>query len=388
MLELFFQYLLYTFLGVASINIIYYLFFLRFAFAKSSRRDSRLTGEQSGKVKGVSHTTPKPPVSLIVCSKNEAENLKDNIPRWLDQAYPNFQLVLINDASIDETQDVIEQFAQEDPRITVVNVDNNEAFWGSKKYALTLGIKRAKHKILLFTDADCVPASRDWISGMASKFTQEKELVLGYGRYVKKKGSFLNVLIRFETVITALQYFGYAIFGRAYMGVGRNLAYTTDLFYEQKGFINHMQVPSGDDDLFVNEASTRKNTALSFHPDAFTLSTAKKTFKEWRTQKRRHINVAGLYKRIDRIKLGMFYISQFLFVVFAIALLILQYQWKIVVVLIAVRYIISWLVVGQVARKLKENDVAFLYPILELFLIIFQLSIFISNLIAKPSRWK
>lgn len=361
---------------------------MKFAFAKASRRDSRQKEERSGKAKRSPDTTTKHPVSLIVCSKNEAENLKNNIPKWLDQAYPDFQLVLINDASIDETKDVIEQFALEDPRITVVNVENNEAFWGSKKYALTLGIKRAKHKALLFTDADCVPASRDWITEMASKFTDEKELVLGYGAYFKKKGSFLNVLIRFETVITALQYFGYAIFGRAYMGVGRNLAYTTDLFYEQSGFINHMQVPSGDDDLFVNEASTRKNTALSFHPDAFTLSTPKRTFKEWRTQKKRHINVAGLYKKRDRFKLGLFYLSQFLFLVFTITLLIVKYQWEIVVIAIAVRYSVSWFVVGQVASKLKEKDVAFLYPFLELFLIMFQLSIFISNLIAKPSRWK
>lgn len=387
-MDLFCQYLFYTFLGVTSINVIYYLFFLKFAFAKSNRQDSRPKGERSGKVKISPDTTTKHPVSLIVCSKNEAKNLKSNIPKWLAQDYPDFQLVLINDASIDETKDIIEQFAQEDPRITLVNVENNEAFWGSKKYALTLGIKRAKHKILLFTDADCVPASRDWITGMVSKFTKEKQLVLGYGGYEKKKGSFLNVLIRFETVITALQYFGYAAFGRAYMGVGRNLAYTTNLFYEQNGFINHMQVPSGDDDLFVNEASTRNNTAISFHPRAFTVSTPKKTFKEWRTQKRRHINVAGLYKKRDRIKLGLFYLSQFLFFVFAITLLIAQYKWEIVVIAIAVRYVVSWLVVGKVASKLKEKDVAFLYPFLELFLIMFQLSIFISNLIAKPSRWK
>jgi len=348
---------------------------MRFAFAKSSQRDSKVSNTQT-------------PVSLIVCSKNEAENLQVNIPKWLEQDYPDFQLVLINDASTDETKDVIESFAASDARITVVNVENNEAFWGSKKYALTLGIKRAKHKILVFTDADCVPASTQWIEHMANAFVAGKELVLGYGAYKKIQGSFLNSLIRFETVFTALQYLGYAKWGRAYMGVGRNLAYTSDLFYEQSGFINHMDVQSGDDDLFVNSASTAKNTALSCNKDSFTISEPKTSFAAWRTQKRRHVHVAHRYKKGDRFLLSLFYLSQITFIVLAIVMIFVQWQWPLVAAIIGARYLVNWIVVGKLSFKLNEKDVAFLYPLYELFLIIFQLSIFSSNLIAKPRRWK
>jgi cellulose synthase/poly-beta-1,6-N-acetylglucosamine synthase-like glycosyltransferase len=258
---------------------------MRFAFAKSSTRDSQPARDRSGTVKFTQPHTSNSPVSLIVCSKNEAKNLRINIPKWLDQDYPELQLVLINDASTDQTKDVIELFAASDKRITVVNVENNEAFWGSKKYALTLGIKRAKHKILVFTDADCVPASRQWLQRMANAFKDKKELVLGYGAYKKIKGSFLNSLIRFETLFTALQYFGYAQWGRAYMGVGRNLGYTADLFYEQSGFINHIDIQSGDDDLFVNGASTSQNTALCCHKDSFTISEPKTSFAAWSHRK-------------------------------------------------------------------------------------------------------
>lgn len=372
-MELLYNYLFYTFIGVASINVLYYLFFFRFAFAKAKTQNIQ---------------PHAPPVSLIVCSKNEAENLRANIPKWLAQEYSDFQLVLINDASIDQTKEVIEIFAASDNRITVVNVENNEAFWGSKKYALTLGIKRAKHPILLFTDADCVPNSPHWIRGMVQSFSSQKELVLGYGAYKKVKGSFLNSLIRFETVMTALQYFGYASWGNAYMGVGRNLAYTANLFYEQNGFISHIKIQSGDDDLFVNAAATSKNTALCFDHDAYTVSEPKHSFRAWITQKRRHIHVAGSYKRKDRFLLGLYYVSQLLFLILAILLLVLQVQWAFVAAIVGARYLINWMVVGKVSFKLDEKDVAFLYPFYELFLIIFQLSIFSSNLIAKPRRWK
>jgi len=232
-LDLLHPLLYYTFIGVTACNLIYYLFFSKFVFSRASREKE---GDVSVKKKKRSASQP---VSIVVCSKNEAENLRNNVPIWLAQKHDNFQLVLINDASRDDTKDIIEEFAALDKRVTVVNVENNETFWGSKKYALTLGIKRAEHNILIFTDADCIPNSPYWIQQMTDSFVDEKELVLGYGAYKKIKGSFLNSLIRYETVFTALQYFGYAKWGNAYMGVGRNLAYTSELFYEQKGFITH-----------------------------------------------------------------------------------------------------------------------------------------------------
>lgn len=381
-MEFLYPYLYHTFIGITVCNVIYYLFFSKFSFASQSRRQG---GNNSLKKQKINTLEP---VSIIVCSKNEVENLRTNIPIWLAQKYANFQLILINDASRDNTRDVIEGFAASDERITVVNVENNEAFWGSKKYALTLGIKRAEHNILIFTDADCVPSSPYWIQKIANSFIDKKELVLGYSAYKKIKGSFLNSLIRYETVFTALQYFGYAKWGNAYMGVGRNLAYTSDLFYDQNGFIAHMDVQSGDDDLFVNTATTSQNTTICIHKDAFTVSEPKKTFREWITQKRRHIHVAKYYKISHRFFLGIFYLSQILFITLAILLLILQYEWALVGYVIGVRYLINWVVVGKLAFSLQEKDIAFLYPFHELFLTFFQLSIFISNLIAKPRRWK
>lgn len=371
-MEILLTYVLYIFIGIAVINSCYYLFFFVFAFAKAKQKTSPYL----------------PPVSLIICSKNEAENLRENIPKWLAQKYQDFELVLINDASIDETKDIIEEFATLHDNIVQVHVENNEAFWGSKKYALTLGIKKATHKHVLFTDADCYPESPFWILGMANHFVGKKELVLGYGAYEKIKGSWLNKLIRFETVLTATQYYSYAIAGRPYMGVGRNLAYTTQLFYDQRGFIDHMNVRSGDDDLFVNQAGTKENVAVSYDSNSFTISTPKKTFSDWFTQKRRHISVASHYRFIDKFFLGLFYTSQLLFFALASLLLILRVQWEIVVIGIAARYLISWLSIGMSAYKLKEKDVIYLYPINELFLLFFQLSIFITNLISKPNRWK
>ncbi len=362
--------LLYGFAAVVFINCLYFFLFSKFSFSKASEKI----------------TSEKYPVSLLVCAKNEAENLKKHIPLWQKLDYPDFEIILINDASIDDTLEVMEHFAEKDSRIKIVNVKNNEAFWANKKYAMTLGIKKARNKRMLFTDADCRPSSDQWLKIMASHFSEKKQLILGYGAY-KKTTSFLNKLIRFETLMTALQYFSYAKAGMPYMGVGRNLAYTANLYYGTNGFMSHMKIASGDDDLFVNEAATKENTAICFAEDAFTYSIPKRTWKSWILQKKRHLTTARLYKFKYRFLLSSYYISNFLFWVLAITNLILA-DWKVATILIGFRLLVQWVVVGSSAVKLKEKNLIPFLPFLEFFLVFIQMSIFISNSISKPVKWK
>ncbi|KAF2514207.1 glycosyltransferase [Flavobacterium foetidum] len=365
-------YIFYSFIIIVFIQICYYLgVFGKFAFSRP----------QEIKPKNV-------PVSVIVCAKNEEENVKKYVPLLAEQDYPDFEIVLIDDASRDETLEIFEEFETKYPNIRLVKVENNEAFWGNKKYALTLGIKAAKKEFLLFTDADCYPASKDWITAMTSQFTNEKTIVLGYGGYEKVERSFLNKIIRFETVLTAVQYFSWAKSGLPYMGVGRNLAYKKEEFFNVNGFINHIQVRSGDDDLFVNEAANKSNTTIAFAPESFTYSKPKKTFKDWFTQKRRHVSTAEHYKFFDKMQLGLFFCSQFFFFLLAIILLSFQFQWIAVLAILAARYTITWTVIGCSAGKLKENDLKFWFPVVEIALILTQINIFITNIFSKPVYWK
>lgn len=362
--------LVYFFVAIAVIQILYYFSFFSIAFFQPKKQQETTV-----------------PVSVLVCAKNEAENLTGLIPLLLAQNYPKFELVLINDASSDQTLEVLQEFEEKDSRIKVVNVENNEAFWGNKKYALTLGIKAAKYNHLLFTDADCIPASDRWIQDMSAQFTEKKTIVLGYGKYKAKKFSLTNLLVRYETLLTAIQYFSYAKLGAPYMGVGRNLAYTKDTFFKVKGFINHMHIRSGDDDLFIKDAATSQNTAISIQPDAFTISEAPKNFAAWFRQKRRHVSTSSHYKFKHKFFLGLFFISKLLF----LGLLPFVILWTPEILIwsvIGLYFLLNFLVVGFSAKKFKETQVIYFLPFLELFLVLFQITIFIANTISKPTHWK
>lgn len=361
-----------VFIAVVVIQFLYYIVvFGKFSFAKPQTVNPK-----------------RVPISVIVCAKNEEENVKKFVPLLAEQNYHTFEIVLIDDASSDNTLEIFEEFEKQYPNIKLVKVENNEAFWGNKKFALTLGIKAAKYEYLLFTDADCYPTSKDWITAMSAQFTQQKNIVLGYGAYEKISNSFLNKIIRFETLLTATQYFSWAKIGKPYMGIGRNMAYKREEFFKVRGFMDHMKIRSGDDDLFINQAANGDNTTICYAQDSFTYSKPKTSYKDWFTQKRRHVSTAKHYKLFDRNQLGLFYLSQLLFLLLPIVLLAFQYQWIAVVSIIGFRYLFTWLTLGFAAGKLKEKDVMYWFPIIEIVLIFTQLNVFVTNTFSKPVHWK
>lgn len=367
------EYLFIAFLVLFGIQFIYYTFILgSFSFSKTKSSKNNFNE----------------PVSVIICAKNDAENLIENIPFFLNQNYKDFELVLINDNSYDHTLAIIEQFQKEHPlKIIIVNVSPNEQFWGNKKYALTLGIKAASNNHLLFSDADCKPTSKDWITEMVNNFEPKTEIVLGYGAYEKVEKSFLNKIIRFETLLTAIQYFSYAKIGIPYMGVGRNLGYTKEVFFKNNGFVKHMKIKSGDDDLFINQVATKNNTSICTSKNSFTVSKQKISFSSWFQQKRRQVFTTSHFKPIHKTLLGLFYVSQLLFWILAFILLINGFQWQITLALVLTRLTMQYLTIGYAAKKLDEKDLVLFFPLYELFLIFAQMFIFIKNLISKPSHW-
>ena len=366
------DYLFYAFIAFCVVQLVFYFIFLRY-FA--------ITKDTHSKPKNIA-------VSVIICAKNEAKNLKIFLPSIIEQDYPRFEIVLIDDDSHDNTLDIMESFAERHSNIKLVKVKNVEAFWSNKKYALTLGIKASSYDYLLFTDADCKPVSKNWIKSISSQFTNEKTIVLGYGGYEKIKHSLLNKLIRFETLLTAIQYFSFAKAGMPYMAVGRNLAYRKDVFFNARGFMNHMHIKSGDDDLFINEVAKKENTALCFSSESFTISSPKKTFKAWILQKRRHVSTAHYYKFWHQVVLGIFFSSQFFFWFLLSCLIVLRYSWEFLLIVFSVRFILSAVVFYFSSRKLNEKDVFYIFPVYEISLIFIQLYIFIRNLFSKPVTWK
>lgn len=357
--------LFYVFIAFTAIQLFYYgYFFARVAFFKSKPRPQ----------------SQQHPVSVIICARDEDENLARNLPGVLVQQYDSsHEVVVVNDNSVDESKYILQELKRTFKSLHVVELTQEAKLIAGKKYPLSVGIREAKHELLLLTDADCVPSSEHWMKKMQDAYDQDTEIVLGYGAYHRKKG-LLNKLIRFETFHTALQYLSYALAGIPYMGVGRNLSYRKDLFLKNKGFSSINHIPSGDDDLFINKAATKSNTAVVIDPDAVTRSIPKTTWKGWLRQKSRHYTTAKYYKPKHKFFLGLYFATQFIYYPLMAASIIF-YDWRWSLIVFGVRFILQAIVFRKSMKKMGEAD---LWP----WFIFLDMWMFFYYIIFAPALWK
>lgn len=326
------------------------------------------------------------PVSVIICAKNEDENLTEFLPKVLQQDYPNYEVIVVNDCSFDNTENVIDEFTQIFPNLKKVTIKEDGYYKHGKKFAVLVGIKAAQYENMVFMDADCYPSSDQWLKEMARGFNKEREVVLGYGAY-EKQDTFLNKLIRFDTFMIAVQYLSSALKGKAYMGVGRNLGYKKDLFYRNKGFSSHYHINSGDDDLFVNQVANETNVNACIQQTAFTYSKAKTNFKGWKLQKARHLTTSPFYSASTKAKIGFNYFSQYLFWLSLLPLFFSINTAILAAGLLLLKVIFQWLVIRKAAIKLNEPDLWAMSFIYELFLLFIYPIFHLAKAFYKPNTW-
>ena len=306
-----------------------------------------------------------PPVSVIITARNESYNLEKFLPAVLEQDYPDYQLIVVNHASTDDTGFVLKKFTQKYPHLYVTTIPYSPASYHSKKLALIIGIKAAKNDILLFTDADCKPVSKHWIRQMVRNFDQNTKIVLGYGAYAKSKG-LLDKWIRTDTAFIAMQYFGFALQGLPYMGVGRNIAWRKSFFEEKGGFQSHYYVESGSDDIFVNHFGDKTNTKVEFSKESFTVSQQPRRWKEWILMKKRHFGSAKFYRFKYKLLLSLEPISRIFLLLSSITTfwLINFNFWPIFIFFIRELWIFIMFIFS--ARKLNEKNIWWFYPIYDI----------------------
>ena len=327
------------------------------------------------------------PLSVIICARNEERNLKNNLTSILEQDYENFEVVLVNDCSIDDSDLVLREFSAKYSKLKVVTINEHERFKHGKKFAVTIGIKAAKNEHLIFTDADCRPASKDWLRHIQNNFSPATDIVLGYSPYQKLTG-FVNKLIRFETFFTALNYLSFALAGKPYMGVGRNMAYKKSLFFKGKGFASHMHILSGDDDLFVNQNATSSNTAIEIHPNAQVWTDPKTTLLSWLKQKIRHQGAGKVYKIEHKRMLSMQAGSAILFYSTLFFLAGMNAQWWFLVSVYLIRLVAQAVIYLPIFKRLNYPDLIWWLPVFDFIYYFYVLSISIVSLFKKKVEWK
>lgn len=398
------QIALYIFVAAWVFQLYFYLRYMLTAVMRTKSRDAR--PDQQGTVPD----TPAPDapgVTVIVCAKNEEANLRDYLQALLTQDYPTYEVIVVNDGSVDNTALFLEFWEKRYRNLRFTFVPASARVASTKKLAITLGAKAAQYDYLLLTDADCRPESTHWITEMMSGFSGQGtsgnqgtvSVVLGMGVYFYKRGM-LNRLIQFDTLFNGLQYLGMAASGHPYMGVGRNLAYSKDLFFDKGGFHGLMEYRAGDDDLFVNRVATRQNTNVVCTRDSLTWSVPKTSWRDWFRQKRRHLSVAPHYRFATKLQLLLEPLSRGLLYGALIALITwvasgqsvewVSGEWLLVIVCAAMvlRWVGQCAILNTAAARWGTTKMFLLIPLWEILLpLITLIMMLIEPLRPKSKRW-
>jgi cellulose synthase/poly-beta-1,6-N-acetylglucosamine synthase-like glycosyltransferase len=338
------------------------------------------------KAKSPVNESNPPPVSVIIAARNESDNLYENLPLILEQDYSEFEVIVVNHQSSDDSAYLLNAYARQYPHLKIIEVAQSKHLKPGKKLPITIGIKGAKNDVLVLTDADCKPNSKNWLKHVTQELLSGKDLVIGYSPYARKKG-FLNKLIRFDTAWIGMNYMSMALARIPYMSVGRNLAYTKQLFESVKGFKSHYAIPSGDDDLFIQDAAKKNNYSICIDKESFMISEPHESFSGWLRQKTRHFSTSSHYKVFKKLLLGIYPLSMLIMCIsFIILLCDSEFRWLSLSVFLFTT-IIKWWIQGRCLKKLEgEKFIPFL-PFWDLFYALIMPVLFYTTDKKETVKW-
>jgi len=352
------------------------------------------------------NTDDRKPVSVIICARNEAQNLRRYLPGILEQDYPQFEVIVVNDQSTDDTETALQEMTRQYRHLSIIQIPLTEQkTLPGKKYPLSRGIAAAQYEQLVLTDADCRPTSNQWLQHIGG---MPGTIVAGYGAYSMRSG-ILNHFIRWETVHTCMQYVCYARAGQPYMGVGRNLAYPRSLAIQamqDPGFLSvYGSIPSGDDDLLLMRMAQNATVRDCLHPEAHTVSEAPATWSAWWRQKSRHVSTGKYYASNIKLQLGLYALSHSLYWIFGLVLILMTLNslslpgtslfgavpvWllRMATLVFFLRLLLYWINAGAWYRQLQEKKLVLFYPLGDLGWAIYN--VFLSPYILWKNRkaWK
>ena len=320
------------------------------------------------------------PVSVVVWTRDSYEYLMELLPLLLNQDYPDFEIVVVNDCSEDGTEDYLKDLERIEPRIKPVFLHQHLNFFNGKKFPLSVGIKSAKNDLLILTDVNCKPDTNKWLRSVVDCYKRNTEVVIGYCPIMYRKG-LLNRIMRFDCIQQGLFSLSSAMKGHPYLGTGKNLSYRKELFYRNKGFTSHYTTSVGDDDLFIGQVATKKNTEVLIDAENAIRTMPTNNFSFWMHQKSRRYSTIPQYNARAKASQGVFLWSQFLFYASFIAMLCLPhafdlsfgtiYYIPILAVFFLLRYGTQMFIYHKASKRLGEKGVLpglILYDLLLTFL--------------------
>lgn len=364
------SYLIFDWTAVIATSTLLVLFFIQIyyycAYYKKPYSVSRLEDEP------LLDEAELPSVTIIIIAKNDSENLEKNLPIVLNQNYPDFEVVVVNDGSTDESEAILKEYKRNYSHLysTFAPISYENESRRQKILALTIGIKAANKDVLLFTETDAHPANENWIREMVSRLTPSKDIVLGYCQY-ESTGNFWSKIALFDHLIYSLQYISMALKAQPFGGDSRNIAYRKRLFFDNKGFSAALNYENAEE-VFLNKVMTPENTAITLSHNSFMISNLE-SFAMWKFIKINYMRAKKHFNNFSPRRFHLETATRYLFYIATIGTAvysIINLLWIYLIgtlLLLTIRTITQSIILSKASRLLNGEAYHFSIPILEVW---------------------
>lgn len=306
------------------------------------------------------------PVSVIVIVGNNAQYIEQGLPMLLEQEYPEFEVIVVNDCGGTEIDMELRKLARAYKNLRFTTIKRDVLFNHSRKIPLNIGIKAAKYENVIITDVDAQPTNEKWLSCMSQGFTNA-DLVIGYTGMDVEKG-LVNKYIRCSRFASSIRFLSAAIAQRPYKGIYNNIGYKKDLYFSHRGY-THLRMSIGEDDLFVQKVARHSAPQVVVTPRATMRQSYSGGLKWWWNEQKYRTYSFRYYPRSVKVRtfVDLFTRALFFKSVFAIATLATlgfienYYVWIGTALLLVLRELILLLTVSKIARKLCEIKIKWFY---------------------------
>lgn len=301
-----------------------------------------------------------PPVSIILTPNENAYELEQNLPMFLNQDYPApFQIIVVTWKGDSETDDVLKRY-EGNSHLYTTYIPDSSRYMSRKKLAITLGIKAAKTQWVMLTDITCTPASDQWLQTMASHCSDNIDIVAGYTAYDNATSDYK----RFERLHTEMYLIREYLKTTPYRHNGNNLMFRKDMFINGDGYRGNLKYLRGEYDFIVNKYANSSNTTLVLTPQSWMIE-QQPSAKTWKNKHLFYLENRKAMERSSRHR-TLFNIDQIALhttmtaIIAALVYSIFTQQW-IVAIAAGVAFIITAIartIIGYKALKMFQEDIS------------------------------
>lgn len=333
-------------------------------------------------------------VSVIIVTNNSADALKTGLLQILEQDYPLFEVVVVNENSTDDTEFVLYVLKKNYSNLTVINLGRNDNNFESYKFSLSIGIRSAKYSYCLLTNVSCTPQGYNWLDKMMEPVNNNNQckIVTGMVSREKSKYGLLNAIVRYDESLSCVNLISYTNLGNAYTSCGMNMIYEKDFFISHGGFIAQYTKMCSQEDYFVHRFSNKKNTATVVDNEAKLLLPPINSFGTFcRTKFATSLSHKAL-KGSSKVLLATLPLSSFLFYVLLGILFFFSFPWQYILIFIVAKWISQIVFSTKQRRKTSAKKIVWVAPFMEIFFFLFNFIIRVRVLFyrkkEKKIRWK